>query len=213
MTAIATATEPVANRTPEGATDVVKFHVSLNVTDLPRALAFYSTLLGVVPAKSYPNYAKFELSDPPLILSIKPQQSGKAGPLNHLGFRLRTVEAVLEVEKRLLDAGYRPARQADVRCCYAHQTKFWVVDPDETLWEVYVLHDDHPTWGEGSKLALMLPPLRAMGFGGMLRRWWARMFSARGSNCSADRAAEAARAAEQHTPPGSEGEGIRDSSR
>jgi hypothetical protein len=34
------AVEPVANRTPEGATAVVKFHVSLNVGDLARSLDF-----------------------------------------------------------------------------------------------------------------------------------------------------------------------------
>jgi catechol 2,3-dioxygenase-like lactoylglutathione lyase family enzyme len=171
---MSTATEPVANRTPEGATSVVKFHASLNVSDLPRAVAFYRALFGHEPAKAYADYAKFEVDEPPLILSLKPQRCGVGGPLNHLGIRLRTVEELKAVQARLEAAGFAPKRQDDVRCCYAHQTKFWVTDPDETLWEVYVLFDDHPTWGEGSKLALMMPPLRAMGFFGSIRRWLSR---------------------------------------
>src|SRR5262245_47779215 len=168
------ATQPAANRTPEGATAVVKFHASLNVADLPRALAFYRALFGAEPAKVYENYAKFEIDEPPLILSLKPQRAGKGGPLNHLGLRLRSVEELQVVQRRLEQAGFTPRRQDDVRCCYAHQTKFWVTDPAEPLWEVYGLFDDHPTWGEGNKLALMMPPLKALGLFGSVRRWLSR---------------------------------------
>ncbi len=186
-----TATQPIANRTPEGATDLVKFHVSLNVGDLPRSLAFYSALLGIAPAKAYENYAKFELEEPPLVLSLKPQPARKGGPLNHLGLRVRTPEDLVAVQARLQAAGYRPARQDDVRCCYAHQTKFWVSDPDDTLWEVYVLHADHHRWGEGSKLKLMMPSLRALGFFGSIRRALSKPFRlfGRGKSCGNSSAA------------------------
>jgi catechol 2,3-dioxygenase-like lactoylglutathione lyase family enzyme len=171
-----TATEPALNRTPAGATDVVKFHVSLNVGDLSRSLAFYSALFGTGPAKAYDNYAKFELDEPPVILSLKPQAAHVGGPLNHLGLRVRSTEELIAVQKRLEAAGYRVSRQDDVQCCYAHQTKFWITDPDETLWEVYVLHDDFPQWGQGSKLKLMLPSLRAFGFFGSIRRALSKPF-------------------------------------
>lgn len=169
-----TLTEPIPNRTPEGATSVVKFHASLNVRDLPKALTFYRALFGTQAAKHYEKYAKFEIDEPPLILSLKPQRCGVGGPLNHLGLRVRSIEELRTIESRLVEAGFTPRRQDDVKCCYAHQTKFWVTDPDEVLWEVYVLFDDHPTWGEGSKAALMMPPLRAMGFMGAVRRWLSR---------------------------------------
>jgi catechol 2,3-dioxygenase-like lactoylglutathione lyase family enzyme len=185
----ATLEQPVANRTPEGATAVVKFHASLNVRDLSRAVDFYQALFGVRPAKVYPDYAKFELNEPPLILSLKPHRAAKGGPLNHLGLRLKTVEALAEVQKRLEQAGYKPVRQDDVRCCYAHQTKFWVADPDEVLWEVYVLFDDHPIWGEGNKLALMMPPLRALGVFGSLRRGLSKLFARNKTACSAEKPA------------------------
>jgi hypothetical protein len=85
-------TEAPPNKTPAGATDVLKFHVSLNVSDLPRSLAFYTALLGQGPVKVYENYAKFELNEPPLVLSLKPHAARKGGPLNHLGLRVRTPE-------------------------------------------------------------------------------------------------------------------------
>jgi catechol 2,3-dioxygenase-like lactoylglutathione lyase family enzyme len=195
----APAVDSIPNQTPPGATDVVKFHVSLNVADLPRSLAFYSALFGIAPAKAYTDYAKFELDEPPLVISLKPHPAKRGGPLNHLGLRLKTTEDLLTVGRRLTEAGYRVSRQDDVRCCYAHQTKFWVADPDETLWEVYVLHADFPRWGAGNKLALMMPSLRALGFFGSLRRALSKPFRLFGR-----RPAEKA-APEIHLPPGEEG--------
>lgn len=165
-----TATEEIGNRTPESATEVTKFHVSLNVSDLSRALAFYQALLGTAAVKAYSDYAKFELDDPPVVMSLKPQRAVKGGPLNHLGLRVKTSEELVAIQRRLEAAGYRTSRQDDVRCCYAHQTKFWVADPDDVLWEVYVLHGDFERWGEGGKLALLMPSLKALGLFGSIRR-------------------------------------------
>ncbi len=41
-----TATLPRSNRTSEGATSIVKFHASLNVSNLDRSLEFYAALFG-----------------------------------------------------------------------------------------------------------------------------------------------------------------------
>ena len=41
------------NRTPEAAKAVIKFHASLNVSDLAKSLKFYSALFGCNPVKSY----------------------------------------------------------------------------------------------------------------------------------------------------------------
>jgi hypothetical protein len=46
------------------------------------------------------------------------------------------------VQRRLEEAGIATQRQEGVECCYARQTKFWVNDPDRTLWEIYTLHED-----------------------------------------------------------------------
>ena len=46
------------------------------------------------------------------------------------------------MQERLEKAGIRSQREEGVECCYARQTKFWVHDPDNTLWELYTLDDD-----------------------------------------------------------------------
>src|SRR5262245_52030782 len=174
------APDPAANRTPEGATSVVKFHASLNVSDLDRSVRFYTALLGAVPAKHYPDYAKFEVDTPPLVLSLKPKRACAGGPLHHLGLRLVTVEQLRAGRERLKAVRARIGEQDDVKCCYARQTKLWVTDPDETLWEVYVLHEDVPDWGEKHrKVKLLAAPFKAFGVLGLIRRAWNNAFGAR----------------------------------
>jgi catechol 2,3-dioxygenase-like lactoylglutathione lyase family enzyme len=159
---------------------VIKFHASLNVSDLPRAVEFYTALLGAEPVKVYADYAKFEVESPPLVLSLKPKRACAGGPLNHLGLRVVTVDHLREIQTRLKAVGARMGQQDDVKCCYAHQTKIWVTDPDQTMWEVYVLHDDVPDWGEkDKKLKLLAPPLRALGVWGTMRRAWSNAFGRR----------------------------------
>jgi catechol 2,3-dioxygenase-like lactoylglutathione lyase family enzyme len=175
-------TSPAAapNRTPEGAAAVIKFHASLNVSDLQRSVAFYTALFGVGPAKLYPDYAKFEIEEPALVLSLKPKRACAGGPLNHLGLRLVTVGQLRAVQERLQAVGARIGEQDDVQCCYARQTKLWVTDPDQTLWEVYVLHEDVPDWGEKhKKMKLYSAPLKAFGVFGLIRRAWNNAFGRR----------------------------------
>lgn len=167
----------VPNRTPAGANQYIKFHACLNVSSLERSLVFYTALFGHGPVKSYDDYAKFEIDDPPLVLSLKPKRACAGGPLNHLGLRVVSLTQLSDIEHRLRTVGARIGRQDDVACCYALQSKLWVTDPDETLWEVYVFHDDAPDWGEKQNLVkLWKAPLQAFGIRGVVRRWWANKF-------------------------------------
>jgi catechol 2,3-dioxygenase-like lactoylglutathione lyase family enzyme len=118
------------------------FHVSLNVSDLARSIEFYQKLFGTPPAKRRPDYAKFELEDPPLVLSLEPSGASAGGALNHVGFRLSGAEELVDLQRRLEIAGLGSIREEGVECCYARQTKFWIQDPDKTLWEFYVLESD-----------------------------------------------------------------------
>src|SRR5262249_9223111 len=130
--------------------DPIRFHISLNVTDLNKSVAFFRTLFGIEPAKVRPDYAKFEPADPPLVLSLEPAPphptlspgggEGRVrggGALNHLGFRLPDARSLVAMQERLERAGLRTKREEGVECCYARQTKFWAHDPDGSLWEVY----------------------------------------------------------------------------
>jgi catechol 2,3-dioxygenase-like lactoylglutathione lyase family enzyme len=124
-----------------------KAHVSINVADLDRAVAFYRTFLGIEPAKHYKDYAKFELEEPPLVLSLEPVFHRAADSFNHLGLRLDRPDAVAAVQARLKLAGVLAEREDDVECCYSRQTKFWLADPDKNLWEVYALTGEIPHRG------------------------------------------------------------------
>jgi catechol 2,3-dioxygenase-like lactoylglutathione lyase family enzyme len=135
----------------------VRFHLSLNVADLARSVAFYRTLFNRQPAKRRDDYAKFEVNDPPLVLSLEPAGHGSGGALNHLGFRLPDSTALVAMQQRLELAGVRSQREEGVECCYARQTKFWVTDPDNTLWEFYVLEEDIDHRGAGQAPERVLP--------------------------------------------------------
>ncbi|QDU92821.1 ArsI/CadI family heavy metal resistance metalloenzyme [Lignipirellula cremea] len=121
----------------------IRFHLSLNVANLERSVAFFQAFLGQAVSKLRDDYAKFELENPPLVLSLEPHAASPGGNLNHLGFRLPDSAALVEMQRRLELAGMSTRREEGVECCYARQTKFWVHDPDGNLWEVYTLDDDH----------------------------------------------------------------------
>lgn len=126
-----------------------RFHLSLNVADLDRAVSFFRAFFGCEAAKCRADYAKFELNDPPLVLSLEPYQATPGGNLNHLGFRVATSAALVDVQRRLELAGINTLREEGVECCYARQTKFWVHDPDGNMWEVYTLDEDIEHRGDG----------------------------------------------------------------
>jgi catechol 2,3-dioxygenase-like lactoylglutathione lyase family enzyme len=134
---------------PNASTDVVRFHLSLNVDDLARSVAFFEILFDVKPAKRASDYAKFEIDEPPLVLSLEPNRAPRGGKLNHLGFRLTSRESLVAMQKRLEMHGTPTEREEGVECCYARQTKFWLNDPDGNLWEIYTLEEDLDHRGVG----------------------------------------------------------------
>jgi len=158
----------------------MKFHVSLNVGDLQRTLAFYRALLGVEPVKEKADYAKFELNDPPLVLSMRPTWAARGGAVNHLGFRVANVGQLEELKGRLDAAGFRTARHDDAMCCYAHQTKIWASDPDGTLWEIYIFHGDLAFKGKADGIKGLMPPFKALGLVETVRRGLGKSLGALG---------------------------------
>jgi catechol 2,3-dioxygenase-like lactoylglutathione lyase family enzyme len=119
------------------------FHVSLNVKSIPEAIARYRRILGAEPAKVREDYAKFELADPPLILSLN--LGGTPGTVGHLGIRYPESATVANELRRAESDALDPFRQDGVTCCYAKADKFWVNDADGVAWEMYsVLADAEP---------------------------------------------------------------------
>ena len=114
------------------------FHLSLDVPDLDRAVAFYSELFGEQPAKRKPGYAKFELADPPVALAL---QAGRPA-LSHLGIRVDSTAEVEAAGARLKRSQLVTLEERDTACCYARQDKVWVADPAGNRWEVYTVLED-----------------------------------------------------------------------
>src|SRR5262245_16386317 len=139
----------------------VKFHLSLNVSNLERSIAFYRLLFGCEPAMVRQDYAKFETVDPPVVLSLEPTPPGPHGALNHVGLRFGDSAALVAAQQRLEAGGVSTQREEGVECCYARQTKFWVHDPDQTLWEVYTLDEDIDHRGSGQLPEKVLPAVEA----------------------------------------------------
>jgi len=116
------------------------FHVALSVTDLPTAIAQYRKILGMEPAKVKPDYAKFEIADPPVILSLN--LGGEPGTVSHLGIRYAETEQVTQALARTKAEGMAVREQPGTTCCYAKADKFWVHDADGLGWEMYTLLED-----------------------------------------------------------------------
>ena len=124
----------------------LKAHLALNVRSVERSLEFYRKMFGLEPAKVRPGYAKFDLENPPLNLTLNEVPFAERGALSHLGIQLATTEDVLSQRRNWLDAGLDTRDEMGTNCCYALQNKTWVQDPDGNEWEAFVvLEDNLPT--------------------------------------------------------------------
>jgi catechol 2,3-dioxygenase-like lactoylglutathione lyase family enzyme len=116
------------------------FHVALYVKDLDAAIARYTKVLGLEPAKVRHDYAKFEIADPPVILSLN--VGGDPGQVSHLGIRYPGTGDVASELARAKREGIELLEQKGTTCCYAKADKFWVRDADGMPWEMYTLLED-----------------------------------------------------------------------
>jgi catechol 2,3-dioxygenase-like lactoylglutathione lyase family enzyme len=122
-----------------------RIQLALNVDDLEKSVAFYSTLFGVEPAKAKPGYANFVVAEPPLKLVLV-ENPGQGGAINHLGVEVADTDAVDAEQTRLHAAGFASVDQRGTTCCYAKQDKFWVENaPNGERWEVYTVLADSDT--------------------------------------------------------------------
>jgi catechol 2,3-dioxygenase-like lactoylglutathione lyase family enzyme len=112
------------------------------VSDIDEAVAFYSKLFAVEPAKVRPGYANFAIADPPLKLVLIESAEGVAGSLNHLGVEVASTREVAAAQARLAASGLPTASQDSVSCCYAVQDKVWVDGPGGEPWEIYTVLAD-----------------------------------------------------------------------
>ena len=125
-----------------------RVHVSLEVSDLDRSVAFYTALFAREPSKRKADYANFRMEGPNLHLALV-QMPGRiseaAGSNRHYGIELFDDLKLAEWLKAAQAAGLEPRIEMGATCCYAVADKFWARDPDGHEWEFWVRHDEAET--------------------------------------------------------------------
>jgi catechol 2,3-dioxygenase-like lactoylglutathione lyase family enzyme len=118
--------------------NILKPHVSLNVTNIDASVAFYEKAFGVKATKRRPGYAKFDLTSPSLNLTM--QEAERTGiNASHFGIQVASTEDVALASTRFREAGLKTLTEENAECCYALQDKVWIEDPDGNAWEVFVV--------------------------------------------------------------------------
>lgn len=121
----------------------MRLQLALNVSDLDRAVDFYSRLFGTRPHKRRPGYANFAIDEPPLKLVLF-ERPDAAERLNHLGVEALDPTELDKAVTRLATSGLRSGARSTGVCCHAEQDKLWVQGPDGEAWEWYRIVDDAP---------------------------------------------------------------------
>ncbi len=122
----------------------IQTHASIDTLELERSIDFYTRLLGSGPTLLRADYARFDLAEPALVLSLNavPRLAGSArSPLEHLGLRLVDDAGLDEVRQRLASGGFALEEEPETECCYARLTRFWVKDPSGLRWELFVARE------------------------------------------------------------------------
>lgn len=121
----------------------LKAHLALNVNDVEQSTEFYKKALGLEPVKVRRGYAKFDVENPPLNLTLNQVPVTESGALSHLGIQLASTEDVLAMRQTWLDRGLQIEDEMQTNCCYALQDKTWVRDPDGNQLEAFVVLKDN----------------------------------------------------------------------
>ena len=127
----------------ENTVQALKAHLALNVHDVQKSLEFYRKLLDIEPSKVRTGYAKFDIQDPPLNLTLNEVAFNGRGALSHLGIQVASTNDVLAMRDKWADSGLITRDEMQTNCCYATQDKTWVQDPDGNEWEVFVVLEDN----------------------------------------------------------------------
>ena len=129
--------------TSEKQVQALKAHLALNVHNVERSIEFYQRMLGIEPSKVRARYAKFDVHNPPLNLTLNEHPFSERGALSHLGIQVASTDDVLAIRERWTKAELLTRDEMQTSCCYALQDKTWVRDPDGNEWEVFVVLEDN----------------------------------------------------------------------
>src|SRR5262249_29553983 len=103
----------------------LKAHLALNVHNVERSIAFCKKLFGLEPSKVRAGYAKLDVHNPPLNLTLNEHCFSERGALSHLGIQVSSTNDVLAIREKWIDAGLITRDEMQTSCCYALQDKAW----------------------------------------------------------------------------------------
>jgi catechol 2,3-dioxygenase-like lactoylglutathione lyase family enzyme len=145
------------------AINTLKAHLAINVRDVEKSIEFYKSLLGIDPSKVRTGYAKFDVANPPLNLTLNQVPFEGSGALSHLGIQVASTDDVLAMKQKWEAAGLVPREEMQTTCCYALQDKAWVSDPDGNEWEVFVVLEDNLGEAKSNDATCCTPTFTAIG--------------------------------------------------
>ncbi|MDH4252252.1 MAG: VOC family protein [Nitrospira sp.] len=131
-------------------------HISLDVRDMSKSVAFYEKVFGVKPQKEVADYAKFDLKTPALNFSLV-FSTGAVSAVDHLGIEVETVEEIGEWKARLQHERILEQVEDNIACCFARQGKLWFTDPDGNAWEIFAVHEQLEVTGRLSQTGCCVP--------------------------------------------------------
>ena len=131
-------------------------HLSLDVGNVAASVQFYQKVFGVAPQKQTADYAKFDLREPALNLSLV-SSTGKISSVDHLGIEIESIEEIAAWKQHLQEHGILEKVEENVACCFARQDKLWFSDPDGNAWEIFTVHEQLDTTGPLSKTGCCVP--------------------------------------------------------
>ena len=110
--------------------------MGLKVSDIEKAVIFYTRLFGMKPSLLRSDYAKWMLDDPLLNFSVDIHGEGLVGSA-HFGVQVNGNEELEKERVRIDEVGLSREDQNNLICGYQLQHKSWVEDPDGLMWETF----------------------------------------------------------------------------
>lgn len=142
---LAAAQGPAGSASPRVHHDGLSFptqsrpHVELAVRNLDRSLIFYQALFNRPPVEIQRGYARFNPYNPAVDFVLR-QEAMALTRDGHFGIQLKSTQEISKYKDRIESHGFKATlEEAETACCYSVANKAWINDPDNNLWEIFVV--------------------------------------------------------------------------
>jgi len=126
----------------------MRLHVNVTVDDVAEAVRFYSTLFNAQPLLLKDDYAKWEVADPPIHLSVS--KHGSKPGLNHLGIQLDGLDQLRDITSRLTGTRLALMEEENAALLLCTLEQAWVTDPSGLRWEMFHTFEQTASYSSAS---------------------------------------------------------------